>query len=71
MKILPLRFKDEETLEYVKLVCRRKHINLPEYIVGNFEWDNKPLCISRGVAPDQFICPPCDYKENCPDGVKK
>ena len=71
MKVLPLRFKDEETLEYVKLICRRKNINLPDYIVDNFEWDDKPICVILDVPPSENVCTDCEFNENCPDRVKK
>lgn len=67
-KTILLTFPDKEITEYVRLVCRRKGIDLAAYIVDNFEWDDKPDCI---LNPNEKItsetCLGCEYSESCPD----
>lgn len=67
-----LTFADKETVNYVKLVCRRKGTNLEAYIVDNFEWDDKPFCLFYGVEKiTEETCKGCEYVDTCPDAVKE
>jgi hypothetical protein len=69
-----LTFADKETIDYVKLVCRRKGTSLESYIVGNLEWDDKLECISfsgKGLMINWRMCNRCDYSDRCPDAKKK
>jgi hypothetical protein len=70
---LLLTFADEETADYVKLVCRRKGISLESYIVDNLEWDNKPDCLYPDVLTKipKGVCHECEFNETCPDAFKK
>jgi len=65
-----LTFADKETADYVKMVCRRKGISIPDYIVENFDWDSMPDCIEDS-AYDSHTCYECEYNERCPDVKKK
>ena len=62
-----LTFADKETADYVRLICRRKGIALEAYIVDNFEWDDKPDCISDC----NYRCILCEYNDKCPDSEEK
>jgi len=68
-----LTFKDAETADYVKTVCRRKGITLESYILDNFEWDDKPLCfyLEKSEKITHLTCEDCDYIDRCPDRVTK
>ena len=62
-----LTFGDEETVDYVKKICRRKGIVLEEYILDNFEWDSPLQCMNdEDVKVD---CSGCDYIDRCPDAL--
>lgn len=65
-----LTFKDKDTADYVRLVCRRKGISLDEYILGNFEWDDTLYCLIEGGNITADTCDGCDYADRCPDVVK-
>jgi len=68
-----LTFKDKETADYVRLVCRRKAINLADYVVDNFEWDDQISCLSdlnEGEKITGETCDGCDHITTCPDAVK-
>jgi hypothetical protein len=60
---------DEETEEYVRLMCTRKGYSLENYILDNFEWDDKPECISDNSGPNRAFCVDCEYNEKCLDVV--
>jgi hypothetical protein len=62
-----VEFKSKKSLDYVQKVCRRKGIDLADYILGNFEWDDMPDCIHDSVRPSRKICYPCEFKEVCED----
>lgn len=70
-----LTFEEKETVEYILLVCRRKGINLPQYIIDNFEWDDKPACFWEEDKVNGKItketCDGCEFIKECPDAVKK
>ena len=68
-----LTFKDKETADYVRLVCRRKAINLADYVVDNFEWDDQISCLSdlnEGEKITGETCDGCDHITTCHDAVK-
>ena len=60
---------DKETEQYVRLMCTRKGITLEGYIIDNFEWDDKPECLSDGVLLKipKRMCRDCEYSDRCPD----
>lgn len=65
-----LNFGDKETVDYINLVCRRKCIDLEDYILDNFEWDDKLPCMDENDSvrdDDPFCCVGCDYAVTCPD----
>lgn len=66
-----LKFDNEEDVKYINLVCRRKGIDLLQYILDNFEWDDLPACIRPEVIPRKDItcdyCDGCDFRDGCPD----
>jgi hypothetical protein len=70
---ITLTFADKETADYVRLVCTRKSISLADYVVDNFEWDDKPECIALDEKPNIYICAKrnCQFAEDCPDAVKR
>lgn len=70
---ITLTFPDKETADYVRLVCTRKCIRLEDYIIDNFEWDDKPECLSLDEKPNEIICKKrnCEWAQDCPDAVKK
>ncbi len=53
-----LTFDDAETVEYIKLVCRRARIDLEGYILDNFEWDGDLPCIENGEVTTE-CCEGC------------
>lgn len=67
-----ITFTDDETYNYVSLVVRRKGINLADYILDNFEWDDTLPCLYHDAPkkPNSETCDGCNYLESCPDGVK-
>jgi hypothetical protein len=70
-----LTFKDKETADYVRLVCRRKGTHLAQYILDNFEWDDPLPCLvdlNETHESSKEICEGCDQltSGNCPDGLK-
>jgi hypothetical protein len=63
-------FPDIQTADYVRLVCRRKAIDLAGYIVDNFEWDDVPECLSAFNENKKITvktCDGCEHIEHCPD----
>jgi len=74
-KTIILKFKDKETADYVRLICKRKGITLEDYIIDNFEWDDEPYCFYYGQgAPlevNSDVCDGCEYLDTCPDAVKE
>lgn len=69
-----LTFSDEETAEYIRLVCRRKGIDLAGYVNDNLEWDDQIYCLSAFNPSDKLtadICEGCQYIDTCPDAVKE
>lgn len=66
-----LTFKDEGEAEYIRLICRRKCMDLESYILDNFEWDDTPYCMRVGGKITADVCDGCDYAERCPDVVKE
>ena len=73
-KTIALDFKNRETADYVRLVCRRKGVDLVQYVLDNFEWDGMPYCLSafnpgEKITPD--TCEGCEFGETCPDGCLK
>ena len=65
-----LTFPDADTANYVRLVCSRKSITLEDYIIDNFEWDDKLPCRTYYVPfPTVETCEGCDYSDKCPDVV--
>lgn len=61
-----LTFKDEATADYVRLVSSRKGYDLENYILGNFEWDDRFPCLEKIDPKD---CKICDFFESCPDHI--
>jgi hypothetical protein len=61
-----VEFHSKKELNYVQKVLRRKGYNLAEYIIGNFEWDDMPECISTSARPGR-ICTHCDWNDRCED----
>ena len=65
-----LEFDCKEIVDGIKLTCRRKGIDLEQYIIDNFEWDQSLHCMndcgySKKITPK--ICEGCDYIDGCPD----
>lgn len=63
-----LTFPDKETADYVLLIARRKGFNIPDYILDNFEWDDRLDCIDN--PPKKITvktCEGCDFTDRCPD----
>ena len=62
---------DEETEQYVRLMCTRKGVTIEDYILGNLEWDDHPDCMKPEVIlkiPKKTgICHECEWTDNCPD----
>lgn len=61
-----LVFADKETADYVRLVCTRKGITLEDYIIDNFEWDDKLSCLVEDQINEE-VCDGCQYSDVCPD----
>ena len=60
----------DESTDYVNKMVRRKHIDLGQYIVDNFEWDDQPECINVGrIWP--AMCGRCEWNDRCPDTKRK
>lgn len=57
----------KEQYDNVMLICRRKKINLADYIVDNFEWDGEPYCIEVDQLPSAEVCEGCEFSDRCPD----
>jgi len=67
-----LSFKDKETADYVRLVCRRKGTDLESYILDNIEWDDPLPCssdLNEGEKITVETCDGCDQRSHCPDAV--
>ena len=62
---------NEETEKYVRLLCTRKGILLEDYILDNFEWDDKPDCISPEILikVPKGMCYECQWNDRCPDAI--
>ena len=68
-KIVLEMTKDQK--DTIELICRRKRINLAEYVIDNMvEWDDHLACLSSGLEPSPEVCEGCDYSDRCPDYVK-
>ena len=69
---ITLVFHDAKTAQYVRFMCRRKGTNIPDYLIGNLEWDDKLPCILDEVIkkPNADTCEDCEYIDSCPDAVK-
>jgi hypothetical protein len=70
---LTITFYSEEEKDYVVLIARRKGYNLAQYIVDNFEWDDRLEC-EDVVNPKKItkgICEGCEFgiSGSCPDRV--
>lgn len=58
----------KEQCDNIMLIVRRKNINLADYIVDNFEWDD-PLNCTEPNEPSEVVCKGCEYSDRCPDYV--
>lgn len=68
-----ITFPDIETADYIRLVSRRKGIDLAGYIEDNFEWDTQIECLSAFNDEKKITkktCEDCEYIETCPDAAK-
>ncbi len=61
-----VEFHSRKELNYVQKVLRRKGIDLADYILGNFEWDDMPECIRYSKMPGK-ICVNCEWNDRCED----
>ena len=61
---------EEEDYRFIMLVCRRKGMDLGDYILDNFDYDDMPDCIVDSIPPGA-VCKTCDYNESCPDSKFK
>jgi hypothetical protein len=70
MMVIQLSF-DDETEEYVRLMCTRKGFVLEDYILDNFEWDDTPDCLYPDVLMEipAGMCDGCEFSNKCPDAV--
>ena len=58
----------EEQKNTIDLICRRKRINLVDYLIDNMvEWDAQLYCMASGQGPSTEVCDGCDYRDGCPD----
>jgi hypothetical protein len=67
-----LTFANEEEVDYILTVARRKGYHLPNYILDNMNWDQRLPCLS--LEPEEKItkdtCHGCEFSSTCPDVVK-
>lgn len=66
-----VEFGSRKELNYVQKVLRRKGINLADYIIGNFEWDDMPDCIRCSERPSKKLCAVCEWNDRCEDTKKQ
>lgn len=67
-----LTFQNEDEVNYILTVARRKGYRLPNYLLDNMNWDQTLPCLS--LEPEEKInvetCRGCDFADRCPDVIK-
>lgn len=65
-KLLILQFNEKEQIDHIRKIARRKGFTIPDYILDNFEWDDKLPCLEK-INPED--CKTCDFSSSCRDKV--
>ena len=61
----------EEDEKYIRLMCTRKGMTLFDYIMDNFEWDDKPVCLLSEDPISKKDCAECEWGDQCPDNLNR